>query len=351
MFSNLFKKCFYLRSEFYLRTTKTIGTHNGKFHTDEALACFFLKKLPTYSDAKIIRSRDMEILEKTDIIVDVGGVYDHEKKRYDHHQKSFFETMSSLKVLPSYNTKLSSAGLIYSHYGKEVISQILNIPINDPNIDIIYDRMYYNFVEAIDANDNGISCYKGPPKYNIPESIDTRVNDLMPYWNSGEADDEDALYRQFLKAIELVGESFTGKLKYFYYAWLPARNFVKDAIEKRFSVHPSGKLIHFDNGGLPWKAHIFDLEIELGLEESDICFVIYKDNINNRYRIQAIPARESANTFRNRASLKEEWRGLDKESLIKVSGIDDIDFVHASGFIGAASSFDSVVKMGLESLN
>jgi uncharacterized UPF0160 family protein len=35
-----------------------IGTHNGVFHCDEALACAILKTLPRFKDAKIIRTRD-----------------------------------------------------------------------------------------------------------------------------------------------------------------------------------------------------------------------------------------------------------------------------------------------------
>ena len=33
-------------------SAKTIGTHNGHFHCDEALACFMLRILPEYKDAK-----------------------------------------------------------------------------------------------------------------------------------------------------------------------------------------------------------------------------------------------------------------------------------------------------------
>lgn len=37
--------------------------------------------------------------------------------------------------------------------------------------------------------------------------------------------------------------------------------------------------------------------------------------------------------------LKAEWRGIkDMEKLVQVSGIKDIDFVHANGFIGGAIS-------------
>lgn len=47
----------------------TIGTHNGSFHCDEALACYLLQKLPRYADAKIVRTRDAETLAGCDIVV------------------------------------------------------------------------------------------------------------------------------------------------------------------------------------------------------------------------------------------------------------------------------------------
>uniref|UniRef100_A0A0N4ZS60 UPF0160 protein MYG1, mitochondrial n=1 Tax=Parastrongyloides trichosuri TaxID=131310 RepID=A0A0N4ZS60_PARTI len=328
----------------------TIGTHNGKFHTDDALACFFLKTIPEFKNAKIIRTRNNAVLEKTDIVVDVGGVYDHENKKYDHHQNSFNETMSSLHILPSFDTKLSSAGLIYAHYGKKVIASILNLPLDDPNIDFLYIKMYSSFVEAIDAVDNGISCYDSMPKYIVAESIDSRVNDLMPYWNSEDSKSEDVLYKQFLKAIEIVGNSFKTKLRYFYFAWIPARNILKEAIDKRFDFHSCGKFIFLKNGGLPWKSHFLEMEEELSLNEEDILFVIYKDEINNRYKIQCIPARNSTNIFENRIGLKENWRGLEREKLAELSNIHDINFVHSSGFIGGADTLESVIKMGLESI-
>ena len=37
------------------------GTHNGKFHCDEVLACYMLRVLPEYSGAEIIRTRDPKV--------------------------------------------------------------------------------------------------------------------------------------------------------------------------------------------------------------------------------------------------------------------------------------------------
>ena len=79
--------------------TPKIGTHNGTFHCDEALACFMLKQLPEYKHADIIRTRNPEELSDCDIVVDVGGVYDAERHRYDHHQRYAIGENSLINVI------------------------------------------------------------------------------------------------------------------------------------------------------------------------------------------------------------------------------------------------------------
>lgn len=67
-------------------TVKKLGTHNGTFHCDEILALSMLRKLPEYQDAELIRSRDESLLSTCDIVFDVGGEFDANRHRYDHHQ-------------------------------------------------------------------------------------------------------------------------------------------------------------------------------------------------------------------------------------------------------------------------
>ena len=86
---------------------KFIGTHSGTFHCDESLACGMLKLLPRFESHSIVRSRDAAVLEQCEIVVDVGAVYDADRLRLDHHQRTFEGT------LDGYKTKLSSAGLVY----------------------------------------------------------------------------------------------------------------------------------------------------------------------------------------------------------------------------------------------
>ena len=129
-----------------MKNLKKIGTHNGAFHVDEILACAMLKKLPEYADAEIIRTRDPKILDECDIVVDVGGVFDPKTHRYDHHQKSFTHSMSTLIPESPFVTKLSSAGLVYVHFGKKLIAQIIEKPESDPLVETIFVKVYKKFM-------------------------------------------------------------------------------------------------------------------------------------------------------------------------------------------------------------
>ena len=58
------------------------------------MACAMLKCLEEFQAMPIVRSRDAAEIDRAAIVVDVGGSYEPEQKRFDHHQKSFSETYS-----------------------------------------------------------------------------------------------------------------------------------------------------------------------------------------------------------------------------------------------------------------
>ncbi|XP_029450940.1 UPF0160 protein MYG1, mitochondrial [Rhinatrema bivittatum] len=319
-----------------------IGTHNGTFHCDEVLACFLLQRLPQYQDAKIIRSRDPKVLAECDIVVDVGGEYDPLKHRYDHHQRSFAETMNSLRPEKPWQTKLSSAGLIYLHFGSQILATILDTDEDDSRIPVLYNKLYESFVEEIDAIDNGISQWDGEPRYAISTNLSARVSHLNPRWNDKEQDTEAG----FKNAMELVGREFLDRLDFYQHSWLPAHSLIEEAVRKRFEVDNSGEIMIFAQGGCPWKEHLFHLEEELSIEKP-IKFVLYMDQ-NSHWRVQCVPA--GLNTFQNRLSLLEEWRGLRDEALSRLSGIPGCIFVHASGFIGGNHTREGALQMAQKTL-
>ncbi|KAI0238653.1 hypothetical protein LSAT2_010621 [Lamellibrachia satsuma] len=109
--------------------TKQIGTHDGAFHCDEALACFMLRKLPEFRDAEVIRTRDQTKLSECDVIVDVGLEYNHDGKKYDHHQRI---TNLSMVCMTSSGMSLSAADNFSSesvHSGSTLqIAQTVFVP-------------------------------------------------------------------------------------------------------------------------------------------------------------------------------------------------------------------------------
>ena len=305
---------------------------------------YLLRLLPEYHDATLLRSRDPAALEECDIIVDVSGVYDG-TKHFDHHQRTFVDTFSA-----EYKTKLSSAGLIYKHFAPTLISQRLGQPADHPSVVLLYQKVYKEFIEALDANDNGITAYPAniSPAFNIGGiTLPSMVGALNPAWNTPVTQaSEDAL---FLQASALMGETFVRKLDYYINAWLPARDFVVDAINKRFEHDEGGRILVFARS-IPWKDHLFTLEKELGITEEGKLprYVLYSEGNKPGWRIQCVPV--SKDSFESRKPLPDVWRGVRDDALSEVSGIPGSVFVHSNGFIGGSKTFDGALGMAKKAL-
>ncbi|KAI8880325.1 UPF0160-domain-containing protein [Backusella circina FSU 941] len=122
-------------------------THSGSFHCNEALAAFMLKQTKEFQRANVIHTRDPLLLEKYDVIVDVGSVYDPSRQRYGHHQ---------------------------------------------------------DFVESLDADENDISVCRGTPIYNEnPTSLVIRVKRVNSCWNEYMTSSE--IYARLTQASEIAG--------------------------------------------------------------------------------------------------------------------------------------------------
>ena len=209
----------------------TIATHDGKFHADEALACFMLKQLPEYRSARVVRTRDPVSIGQADVVVDVGDIYDPQAHRYDHHQATFSHSMSSLRPGKDWKPiRLSSAGLVYHHFGERVLSSVLNCQPQDNVVSVVFDRVYQSFILEVDAIDNGVPV-ASEPAYDISTDLSSRVSHLMPTWNEESSDE--ILMQRFEEAVALVGQEFLSKVKYYAQVWWPARSLVLQAVQER----------------------------------------------------------------------------------------------------------------------
>lgn len=106
--------------------------------------------------------------------------------------------------------RLSSAGLIYAHFGLEVISEILTEHKYTPSTDClkgIFLAVYEGFVEEMDAIDNGVPMYADAhPRYRINTHLSSRIHRLNPEWNSPAVESDDLMFE---RAMALAGSEFT----------------------------------------------------------------------------------------------------------------------------------------------
>ncbi|MFS8029790.1 putative metal-dependent protein hydrolase [Helianthus anomalus] len=314
-----------------------IGTHNGSFHCDEALGCFMLRLTNKYSGAEIVRTRDPQVLETLDAVLDVGGVYDPSRDRYDHHQKGFAEVFGH-----GFTTKLSSAGLIYKHFGTEIIAKEVQLDEGHPDVHRLYLAIYKSFMEAIDAIDNGINQYDTdqPPKYVNNTHLSSRVGKFNLDWTDPDQSFEKE-NEAFQRAMALAGTEFLDSVRFHVKSWLPARSIVMACLAARTDIDPSGEIMVLDRF-CPWKLHLHELEQELKIEPS-IKYVLYEDERSKGWRVQAVA--KSPESFESRKALPSQWRGLRDDELSKETGIPGCVFVHMSGFIGGNHTYEGALAM------
>nr|XP_006139170.1 UPF0160 protein MYG1, mitochondrial [Pelodiscus sinensis] len=210
-------------------------------------------------------TREPQLLSQCDVVVDVGGEYDPRKHRYDHHQRSFAQSMHCLRPDKPWTTKLSSAGLVYLHFGSQILAGLLELQEDDPVVQVLYDKV---------GRQDGAAPRARAAKAGLP---------------LGKSH---SLLRELLSLPE-------------------------SRVSLPRQVDPSGEILVFSQGGCPWKEHLFSLEEELGVEKP-IKFVLYADQ-GGQWRVQCVPT--GPHTFQNRLPLPEEWRGVRDEALSQLSGI------------------------------
>ena len=333
-----------------------VGTHDGSFHCDEALAIGMLKLLPEYAESVVVRTRNPELLAQCGVVVDVGAVYDSATHRYDHHQKEFTGVLGA-----GYGTKLSSAGLVYKHFGHAILRHCLETN-DEAFVDVCYHKLYKGFMEHIDAIDNGVPIASdGQPRYHISTSLSARVGTLNPAWNEDQS--PELQNAQFVHAMALTGSEFLAAALSLKNHWWPARSIVQSAMDSRLAVHPSGQIIILPSA-CPWKDHLFEVEAAMGLSStpsvegssssssssssSVVLYALYQDT-GGSWRVQAVPV--DPTSFKSRKTLPRDWCGIRDEALSALTGLPGSIFVHTGGFIGGHATKEGAIGMAVQALS
>lgn len=61
----------------------------------------------------------------------VGTTLAADSQRFDHHQREFGEVFGH-----GFGTKLSSAGLVYKHFGLEIVAAAMQLPADHPDVQV-----------------------------------------------------------------------------------------------------------------------------------------------------------------------------------------------------------------------
>ena len=286
-------------------TDITIATHNGNFHADDVFSIAALKTL--FPSFNLIRTRDLKLIAKADIVLDVGGEYNADAGRFDHHQRGGAGEREN-------GIPYSSFGLIWQKYGLEIC---------DGNQKVA-NAVDAGLVSTIDADD----CGYGKRADGI--SLSQTISMFNPTWQ--EDSDFDTCFDEAVEFASRLLTRFIASAN----AGISAKSIVAKAIEDA----EDPRVIVLEKY-TPWKKTVHALSEEA-------LFMIYPSQ-TGQWRIQTVPVEPGS--FEDKKSLPKQWAGLSDKALKDITGIDDAMFCHNGLFIAGAESFDSTMKMASIALN
>ena len=281
-------------------TDITIATHNGNFHTDDVFSIAALKCI--FPSFNLIRTRDLALISKADVVIDVGGEYNSDAGRFDHHQRGGAGEREN-------GIPYSSFGLIWQKYGLEICQ-------GNQDVANAVDAGLVSTIDAIDCGHvEGVS-------QGI--SLSQTISMFNPTWQ------EDTHFDAcFDEAVDFASRVLTR-----FIASANGGISAKDIVAKAIDNAEDPRVIVLDKY-TPWKRTVHALSEEA-------LYMVYPSN-SGQWRIQTVPVEPGS--FEDRKPLPKQWAGLSDKGLQDVSGIDDAMFCHNGLFIAGAETFESTMKM------
>ena len=171
----------------------TVTVHDGPFQADEVFGVALLKKYYLkYGEYKIQRTRNQDKINASDIVLDVGEIYNPRQMRFDHHQADKPTTITDwghadTGIVPS------SAGLVLDWlHDYHDAKQTGKLPTK------LVAKLYRLLIHGVDAIDNGIAQTSEQMKY-----IPFNVSNLISMYNHTDAFSTNQKYR-FEEAVNMA---------------------------------------------------------------------------------------------------------------------------------------------------
>jgi uncharacterized UPF0160 family protein len=274
------------------------------------------------------------LIDAADFAVDVGGVWDAARGRFDHHQRGFSGARAGHGVagVETPGVGYASAGLVWSACGEAYVQAFAS-----------------SHGYALDAT----------ALAEVARSIDSSLVQYLDIVDTGQGDVApgifglSALIAQLnTNWLEEQGHSAASKAQLqedrFRQAIAITRTFLDRAIVKKISQIRSldivrqaprllgGRVLHLQEGGMPWTRVVVD-------EMPEVMFVIYPDSDGDQYQVKTVPVEPGS--FVARRDLPRSWSGLRDQELASVTGVADSVFCHTNLFIGGARSLEGAIRL------
>jgi uncharacterized UPF0160 family protein len=285
-----------------------VSTHSGTFHADDVFAFAVLRA--ALGDFEFTRTRDAALIAAADLVFDVGGIYDPQRRRYDHHMRDLPRRADG--------TPYSSVGLIWRDYGREALPRL--VPgIAEESFDAVWGDIDAGIMVSIDQADNGIATVS-------PGHLSLLIEAFNPAWDSVQSYDE-----AFQEAAGFA-EGILSRACRQAHAEAQAMALVLAAARRA----QDPRIVVLDRK-LPWEKAVY----QGGLDE--LLFIVYPGEDRMAWYCRTVPPEPGS--FGQRLALPEAWRGLQDEAFSRAAGIPDGVFCHPSGFIAGARSLASTVRL------
>jgi len=285
-----------------------VATHNGTFHADDVFA-YAMLRAATAGRLEIIRTRDGNRLSEADVVFDVGGIYDRNARRFDHHMRD--------KPLRPSGEPFSSAGLVWRDFGESAVRTLIAgaPPEAVARIVAMVDQ---GLVRDVDLMDNGAMT-------PTPGHFSTVVEAFNATFAEDDRDEEAA----FLQAVDLASAVLARAC-----ARAHAATLAEEIVAAAARTAEDPRIIVLDRR-LPWEDAVFDLGLDRAL------YVVRP--AGDSWTCSAIPP--ARGSFDQRLPLPDSWAGLRDDPFAAATGVSDATFCHPARFVCGARSRQGAVLL------
>ncbi len=258
-------------------------THAGRFHADDVFCAALLRMLR--GDIRIYRGFTIP-KNFSGIVFDIG------EGKYDHHQKNSERRPNGVAY--------ASFGLLWREYGQVFLSE--------------KQAAYFDekFIQPLDIDDNT----------GTGHVLAVLLGSYNPVWDE-ERDSDEA----FFEAVAVAQSLLYNRLRS-----IAAVERGQDEVKKALTEMKNGVVVL--KKYVPWKPVLIP---------SEAAFAVFPSP-RGGFSVQCVP-RDYAGKTGNKIPMPPEWHAAPAAELQRITGVVDVTFCHASGFMCTVGSMEGALKL------